>query len=185
MTDNIKISSVSYSRNTVSPSECTNAQASDNSIFDSVSDENISEIEAEIEKKQKEYEQLSLKLKYLQGDPELIQEKEEKQQKAEKIAGIAGGITGGIGTGALFLAGTSLVADAGLALALCIAAPAAVIGMGIVGGIAAGVTGLVISKKNANEDKNRQEEISQLQDQLERLSQEIASLKSELASKTI
>lgn len=94
-----------------------------------------------------------------------------------------GGLIGGIGTGALFIAGTSLVADAGIALTLCLAAPAAIIGAGIVGGIAAGITGLIIAKNKTNEEKHRQEEILQINEQLEKLSNEINILQSKLAVK--
>ena len=185
MSNKISFNNISNLPETAMVSSFTSTK-NDGSLFHDIgelSEKDKKEIETEILNKQKEYDKLSIRLKYLQGDSVLVQEKEQKRQKAEKLAGISGGLIGGIGTGALFIAGTSLVADAGIALTLCLAAPAAIIGAGIVGGIAAGITGLIIAKNKTNEEKHRQEEILQINEQLEKLSNDINILQSKLAVK--
>ena len=137
-----------------------------------------SKLTSEKTEKVKKLEEIKLKLKYLSGDEEAIKAREKKENLHQKIAGITGGVVGGVSMGLLC---ANFVKDVGL-LGLAIAGPFTLAAVGIIGGVAAAVVGGLYNYKHKQEAANSEEEIKNLQQEIYILETEISQIDEALRS---
>lgn len=137
-----------------------------------------SKLTIEKTEKQKKLEELKQELKYLSGDEETLKAREKKESLHQKIAGITGGVVGGVSMGLLC---ANFVKDVGL-LGLAIAGPFTLAAVGIVGGAAAALVGGLYKYKHKQEALNSEEKIKNLQQEIYVLETEISQIDEALKS---